>query len=461
MRRNKETILLVDDEEKLLAKLAAIVENHDYAVLTTTDGNEVIPMMENFPVDAVILDLVMPSLDGMTVLQRILDKNSSVPVIMLSGHGTISKAIKAIRLGAFDFLEKPVESERILITLENALKKSRLERERSLLIQDALERYQMISISEAMKKVFTLIEKAAPSNSRVLISGESGTGKELIAKALHLRSDRAGEPFVTVNCAAIPEELIESDLLGHEKGSFTGAYRKQIGKFEQASRGTLFLDEIGEMSLRIQAKVLRAIENGEIQSIGAKDSICVDVRIIAATNRDLKEAVRSKVFRQDLYYRLGVINIYIPPLRERKEDITILANHFINQYCEERKRDPVELSPGAVEMLFRHNWPGNVRELRNLIEKAIVLANSQTISGEEVRGYIEQNRMSADKSNIAGNTLSEVRMNAEREVIRSKLMANGWNYEKTASELDISRATIFKRIKELGIKRDSHSDGNH
>ncbi|MCK4764784.1 MAG: sigma-54-dependent Fis family transcriptional regulator [Candidatus Aminicenantes bacterium] len=458
-KRKKEIILLVDDDLNLLANLTEVLEKNGYAVLTTSDGNEVMPMMENFPVDAIILDLKMPTLDGMIVLQKVVEKHPSVPIIILSAFGSIDDAVKATKLGAFDFVEKPMEPERILITLENALKNSRLQKGHYLLLQEKMERYQMIGESEAMNKIFALIEKIAPGDSSVLISGENGTGKELIANALHLRSKRADERFVPVNCAAIPKELIEAELFGFEKGSFTHAIKKKVGKFVLAAGGTLFLDEIGDMSLDTQAKVLRAVESGEVQPIGRESSIQVDVRIAAATNKDLRKMVQAGTFREDLYYRLNVIEIHVPPLRKRKEDIPVLAEHYLNRFCLERKTKPVQLSPGANEALIRHKWPGNVRELRNLMEKTVVLADSETISGDEIQAFLEGNPVdkASNKTNPGGKTLEEIRINAERDAIKSKLMANDWNYMKAAGELAISRATLFKKIKDYGISRNNRS----
>jgi len=456
---NKSNILLVDDEEKLLVRLSDILEKHGYSVKTTTDGNQVIPLMAQMPIDAIILDLMIPPLDGMDVLENVIARFPLVPVIILSGHGSISKAIKAIRLGAFDFLEKPLESERVLITLENALKKSRLERERSILLQDALERYQMVGVSAAIQGIFSLIDRVALSDSRVLINGESGTGKELVAKALHFRSLRAGEPFVTINCAAIPEELIESELFGHEKGAFTGAMHRQSGKFEQASHGTLFLDEIGDMSLRIQAKVLRAIENGEIQPIGCKNAVSIDVRIIAATNCDLKEAIRNKTFREDMYYRLSVINISIPPLRERREDIPLLAQHFLDNLCRLRKRPIIKLTQAAIKKMENYSWPGNVRELRNLMEKIAILSSSEEINGEDMGMYLEElyvpqdQEQESQKKPAFGENLADIRHQSEKEAIELKLTTHHWNYEQVARALQISRATLFKKIRDYHIKR--------
>jgi len=455
MKQEKRTILLVDDEPKVLASLSSLLESLGYRTLKTLDPNEALAAIENQPVDLVLLDLVMPSLDGIEVLKRIMAKGLSLPVVMLSGHGTIAKAVEATKIGAFDFLEKPVEIDKIRITIENALTKYRLEKEKQSLLAHALEKYLMVGVSPAMAEIFELIDRAASTDSKVLVTGESGTGKELVARAIHLRSQRAAGPFIAVNCAAIPEDLIESELFGHEKGAFTGATERKLGQFELAHRGTLFLDEITDMSHRLQAKMLRAIETEEIQRIGGKETIKIDLRIIGATNRDIKEAVRDKLFREDLYYRLSVIKIHIPPLRERKEDIPVLVNHFLKIYCEERKRPLLRFHPAAMEALVSYSWPGNVRELKNLTEKIVVLAPKDTVSREEVEFFLKEASLNGhiflNPENPTG--LNEVRSKVEREVILAKLLANDWDYEKTAKELAVSRATLFNKLKKYGIRR--------
>lgn len=445
----------MDDEPKVLASLSSLLESLGYRTLKTLDPNEALAAIENQPVDLVLLDLVMPSLDGIEVLKRIMAKGLSLPVVMLSGHGTIAKAVEATKIGAFDFLEKPVEIDKIRITIENALTKYRLEKEKQSLLAHALEKYLMVGVSPAMAEIFELIDRAASTDSKVLVTGESGTGKELVARAIHLRSQRAAGPFIAVNCAAIPEDLIESELFGHEKGAFTGATERKLGQFELAHRGTLFLDEITDMSHRLQAKMLRAIETEEIQRIGGKETIKIDLRIIGATNRDIKEAVRDKLFREDLYYRLSVIKIHIPPLRERKEDIPVLVNHFLKIYCEERKRPLLRFHPAAMEALVSYSWPGNVRELKNLTEKIVVLAPKDTVSREEVEFFLKEASLNGhiflNPENPTG--LNEVRSKVEREVILAKLLANDWDYEKTAKELAVSRATLFNKLKKYGIRR--------
>ncbi len=461
MKNEKHTVLIVDDEEKILASLSSLLERSAYKVLVTREGGQALPLIEQNNVDIVILDLVMPEANGMNILKQILEQRPALPVIMLTGHGTISKAVEATKAGAFDFLEKPVESEKILISIENGLEKRRLEKERQFLLQNALDRYRMVGVSKAMKSVFGLIEKAAPADSRILITGESGAGKELVARAIHLRSARAARPFMTVNCAAIPDDLIESELFGHEKGSFTGAVQKQIGKFEQADGGTIFLDEIGDMSLRVQAKMLRAIEDMQIERVGGQGPLRVDARIIAASNKDLKKAVKEKAFREDLFFRLSVINIPVPPLRERREDIPALADYFIQIICEERKRPPLRFQTSALETLISYDWPGNVRELRNLIEKIIVLSPSEVITKDELAAFMNDSYLggnggrvhSLGGSEVLSATLASVRAKAEREALLAKLLSNGWDYEQTAKDLDISRATLFNKLREFSIKK--------
>jgi two-component system, NtrC family, nitrogen regulation response regulator NtrX len=454
-KTEKARILLVDDEEKILAALSFLLENRGYRVVATTDGHQALSFIEKDEVDAAIVDLVNPGMDGLTLLNEILARKPDFPVIMLTGHATIAKAVEATKLGAFDFLEKPAPTDKIVIVLENALARVRLVRERMLLLGDISEKYQMIGISKPLKDILAVVERAAPSDSRVLISGESGSGKELIARAIHLRSERAGKPFQIVNCAAIPEDLIESELFGHEKGAFTGAVQSRIGKFEAAGEGTLFLDEIGEMSPKVQAKVLRAIENKEIQRIGGTAVLTIDPRIIAASNRDLKQAVAAGNFREDLFYRLNVITIRVPPLRERKEDIPLLADHFLAMLCDERKRPLLRLHPSAMEALLHYEWPGNIRELRNLMEKLVVMSPQETISRREIEEFLQESAIGDVELSAAASasTLADARGRAEKDLIFAKLTANSWDYEKTADELNVSRATLFNKIRAYRIRR--------
>jgi len=450
------TILVVDDDAKVLRTLAGILKGRQFDVVTAENGRKALALIEKGGVDAVLLDLVLGRENGLAVLHRIAGDVPSLPVIMLTGHGTIAKAVEAVKMGAFDFLEKPVESEKIVLALENALRRGRLEKERSALIRDALSRFRIVGATKAMRDIEALIQRAAPSDARVLITGESGTGKELIARALHLRSPRGGEPFLVVNCAAIPEDLIESELFGHEKGAFTGATQRHEGSFKLASGGTLFLDEIGDMSLKVQAKVLRAIEDGEIRRVGGEETIQINTRIIAASNQDLRESIRKCAFREDLYFRLNVIDIHVPPLWERREDIPVLVAHFLSILSMEKKVPTPEIEPAAMELLIGHDWPGNVRELKNLLEKAIVLYPDELITRERVQELLRSTSLDEVKDRPE-RTLSEARKTAERESLEAKLLATGWDYERTARELGISRATLFNKLKEFGIKRSLNS----
>jgi two-component system nitrogen regulation response regulator NtrX len=450
------TILVVDDDAKVLRTLADILKSRQFDVVTAENGRKALQIIDEGRVDAVLLDLVLGREDGLEVLRRIGGCLPGLPVIILTGHGTITKAVEAVKVGAFDFLEKPVESEKIVLALENALRRQRLEKERSALIKDALSRFRIVGVTKAMRDIEALIQRAAPSDARVLITGESGAGKELIARALHLRSSRGGEPFLVVNCAAIPEDLIESELFGHEKGAFTGATQRHEGSFKLASGGTLFLDEIGDMSLKVQAKVLRAIEDGEIRRVGGEETLRINTRIIAASNQDLRESIRKAAFREDLYFRLNVIDIHVPPLRERREDIPVLVAHFLGLLGAEKKVPIPEVDPAAMELLIGYDWPGNVRELKNLLEKALVLHPGDIMTGTRVFELLKNTSLETVKDRT-NRTLSQSRKAAERESLLAKLLATGWDYDKTARELGISRATLFNKLKEYGIKRSLNS----
>jgi two-component system nitrogen regulation response regulator NtrX len=395
----------------------------------------------------------MPDIDGIEVLRVLRQSRPALPVIILSGHGTVARAVEATRLGAFDFLEKPIDSEKIVITLENALERSRLEKDRQYFINDSRERFPLIGRSKAIQDLLALATTVAASDSKVLLTGESGTGKELVARTIHLHSRRAAAPFLAVNFAAIPEDLIESELFGHEKGAFTGAQQRLEGKFEQAADGTLFMDEVGDMSLRMQAKVLRAIEENEIQPLGSKHALPVDARIIAASNRDLRQAVHAKSFREDLYYRLNVVNICVPPLRDRKEDIPALVEHFMQVFSQDQKRPSPCVTPESLAVLMGYSWPGNVRELRNFTEKLFVFCSGRNVSREEMTKLLSGSTLDGQSIDEGIPSLSEARSQAEREAILKALTANEWNYEETARDLFISRATLFAKVKQYSIKR--------
>ncbi|MDR2039665.1 MAG: sigma-54 dependent transcriptional regulator [Bacteroidales bacterium] len=381
-------ILVIDDERSIRNTLKEVLEYENHEVDTAVDGIEGIEMFGKGKYELVLCDIKMPNMDGMEVLEKILDMPGDAPVVMISGHGNIDTAVEAIKKGAFDFIEKPLDLNRLLITIRNAIEKKELVTETKVLKRRVNKTYEIIGESSAIKNVIEIIERVAPTDARVLITGSNGTGKELVARWLHEKSSRAGGPFVEVNCAAIPSELIESELFGHEKGSFTSAYKDRKGKFEAANKGTIFLDEIGDMSLSAQAKVLRALQENKISRVGSDKEIKVDVRIIAATNKDLKVAIEKSQFREDLYHRLSVILIRVPTLNERIEDIPLLADHFIKQICAEYGMPPKEITQEAIAELQKINWTGNIREFRNVIERLIILCD-KVITDKDVVAFAQ------------------------------------------------------------------------
>ncbi len=449
--KNK-TVLLVDDEKKVLILLSDALEAQGFIVKTTTYPSEALKILQDCPIDAVVLDLVMPGSDGIETLQAMKKIKPHLPVIMLSGHGTIEKAVKSLKLGAHDFLEKPVSSDKIAVTLKNVIELSRLEQDKAALLDTVRQEYRMIGNSRVMKGIIEMIEKMAPTDSPVLITGESGTGKELIARDLHYKSLRPAKPFVAVNCAAIPGDLLESELFGHEKGAFTGAVASKSGLLEQAHQGTIFFDEISEMSLRLQPKLLRALETMEIQRVGGTAVKKVDVRILSAANRDLAHAIQEKIFREDLFYRIAVLTIEAPPLRERQEDIPLLVEYFTKQSCLRQKIPPLTFHPHTMELLMEYRWPGNIRQLKNLVEKIVILTDAQEILPEAVRPYLIPGNGGLQNHLLPGEeTLEQSRQKAEKEKLLAKLHALDWDYKAVAEELNISRATLFNKIKAYGI----------
>jgi len=393
------------------------------------------------------LDVWLPGIDGIQALTKIRERNPELPIVMISGHGNIELAVNATRIGAYDFLEKPLSLERVLLVASRALERRTLELENKALKQDLTEKWRLIGNSPKMKQLSEQIDMAAKSNGRVLILGESGAGKELVAHTLHGSSTRASKPFIEMNCAAIPQELIESELFGHEKGSFTGAFERKKGKFELADEGTLFLDEVGDMSLSTQAKVLRVIETQEFQRVGGSKNIKVDVRIISATNKDLAEEVKKSTFREDLFYRLNVIPIPIPPLRERKEDIPELVDYFLGYFAAEYGQKPKKITPDGLKMLEVYDWPGNIRELRNVIERLVIMIPSNTVTPKNI--ILGE---AARSDYFTFNTLKEARESFEKDFIIKKLEENNWNISKTAEILDIERSNLHRKIKAYDIK---------
>src|SRR5829696_6534188 len=384
----KSRILVIDDEAAIRDSLKMTLEYEGYEFIGAATGQEGLALAEREAPDLVLLDVKMPGMDGIEVLERLRNMNEAVPVIVVSGHGTISTAVEATKKGAFDFIEKPFASERVLVSLRNALDSRQLRDEVRTLKKAVEVRHQMIGDSGGLKQIMAAVGRAAPTNATVLITGESGVGKELVARTIHRNSLRSRERFVQVNCAAIPEELIESELFGHEKGSFTGATEKQLGKFEQADRGTIFLDEVGDMSAKTQAKVLRVLQEGEVERLGSAKTIKVDVRVIAATNKNLEDEIERGGFREDLYFRLSVIPIRVPPLRDRREDIPALVRHFVDLFSRENNRRPHRFTPGAMEYMQKARWKGNVRELRNTVERLLIMTPGDTIDVDDLRDVV-------------------------------------------------------------------------
>jgi two-component system nitrogen regulation response regulator NtrX len=443
------SILIVDDESGIRESLSALLREEGYRVDAVASGEECLEAVAHRPIDLILLDVWLPGMDGLATLERLNESDAAPMVIMISGHGKIETAVRATKLGAFDFIEKPLSLEKIVLVIKNALDFGRLEQENRRLRAELQQRYQILGDSIPMKALRQQIALTAPTNGRVLIYGESGTGKELVARALHAQSTRANGPFVEVNCAAIPEELIESELFGHRKGSFTGASEDKTGKFQKADGGTLFLDEIADMSLKTQSKVLRALEEQRVEPIGAAQMVSVDVRVIAATNKKLEEEIARDKFREDLFYRLNVIPFTVPPLRDRTEDIPILANHFLADFSSTYGKKLKELAPQSMDILLRYPWPGNVRELRNLVERLVIMCPAQRIEPHHLPPEVFRDAAQNPQQPYA--TLQEARAAYEREFILRKLEENQWNMSKTASAIGLERTHLYRKMKSLGI----------
>ena len=449
-------ILVVDDEEGIRRVLHQLFEYEDHEVRSAGGGAEAIAIHQEFHPDVTFLDVKMARMDGLEALSRIRENDPAAVVIMISGHGTIDTAVEATRRGAFDFLEKPLDTDRLLVVLRNALQTQGLVQENARLRGEIESRHQIVGRSFALRQVLDRVEKVAPTDARVLVTGENGTGKELVARAIHRLSPRADKAFIEVNCAAIPSELIESELFGHMKGSFTGAHEDRAGKFELADGGTLFLDEIGDMSLQAQAKVLRALQEGIVTRVGGAKPINVDVRVLAATNKDLEEEIKGGRFREDLYYRLNVIPLHVPPLRERREDIAMLVRHFVETYAREANLRPKQFTDEALERMQRMDWPGNVRELRNTVERLLILAGGATVAADDVEllvgGRMKGGGLSGDL--LGCNTFAEFKEAAERAFILQKLRENDWNVSETARLLDMPRSNLYKKIERYELVRE-------
>jgi two-component system, NtrC family, nitrogen regulation response regulator NtrX len=450
-----QKILVVDDQSDIRYSLRQILELEGYEVAEASNGPAALAELDAGRFNTVLLDIKMNGMDGTEVLDRIVARDGAPPVLMISGHGDIATAVDCTRRGAMDFLEKPLQRDRVLVSVRNALSGNRLRAENQELKRRVDEESVLLGDSEPMRRLRADVTRAAPTAATVLILGESGTGKELVAREIHRASRVAAGPFVQVNCAAIPEELIESELFGHEKGSFTGAVRKQIGKFVEADGGTIFLDEVGDMSARAQAKVLRVLEVGEVEPVGAARSGRVDVRVIAATNRDLSESIRAGKFREDLYFRLNVVPLTTPPLRERAADIPALTAHFSQIFAERDHRKPRRFAASAVGLLMARAWAGNVRELRNLIERVLIMTDADPIEARDLPPEARVQPAEISSRGLELATLSDFKEFAEREFLVARLRENGWNISRTAEVIQTPRSNLYKKIEHHKISRES------
>ena len=463
-------VMIVDDEKGIREALRQVLEYEEIEVQASASGLEAIRAYPDFKPHLVFLDVKMEGMDGLETLKKIRELDPQAQVVMISGHGTIQTAVEATQLGAYDFLEKPLDTDRILLTLRNALQHVVLVSENVRLKQEFRAQYEIVGSSKAIRSLIALIEKVAPTPARVVITGENGTGKELVARAIHELSLRASRPFVEVNCAAIPTELIESELFGHMKGSFTGAFADRAGKFEMADGGTLFLDEIGDMSLSAQAKVLRALQEGVISPVGSGKAVPVDVRVIAATNKHLSAEIEEGRFREDLLHRLNVIPIHVPPLRERRADVPQLISHFLAELTKEGL-PPKEFDLAAVERLTAQDWPGNIRELKNAVERLLILASGPAVTQADVERLVgkgtgdgERVRVpvvpsGGDTSWLRAGTFEQFKQAAERAFLHRKLQEHDWNVSETARTLDMPRSNLYKKIERYGLTRDGEAGG--
>jgi two-component system, NtrC family, nitrogen regulation response regulator NtrX len=449
-------ILVVDDEEGIRKILRQVLEYEGHEVRVAGGGGEAIQLYGETRPDLVFMDVKMARMDGLEALDRIREQDPAACVVMISGHGSIETAVEATRRGAYDFLEKPLDTDRLLVTIRNALQQRGLAAENQRLRGEVESRYEIVGRSFAVRALLDRIEKVAPTDARVLITGENGTGKELVAHAIHRLSGRTDAQFVEVNCAAIPSELIESELFGHMKGSFTGAHADRAGKFEQASGGTLFLDEIGDMSLAAQAKVLRALQEGIVTRVGGERPIRVDVRVIAATNKNVEEEIAAGRFREDLYHRLNVVPIRVPPLRERREDIPMLVRHFAEKAIAEQRLPTRQFTDDALDLLSRLDWSGNVRELRNTVERLLILGRGGDVSGADVERLVGGARMadSLSAEMLGAPTFAEFKERAERAYILAKLREHDWNVSETARTIEMPRSNLYKKIERYSLVRE-------
>lgn len=443
-------ILVVDDERNIQNILKEVLTEEGYAVITTGTGKGCIDAVKKEFFDAIILDVKLPDMDGISIIENLKKTSRESEIIVISGHATIEMAVEAIKKGAYDFIKKPLSLEKVRIVLRHAIEMHNFRKEKKNWDREIEERYRMIGESSAIKEVKGMIEKVAPLDSKVLIIGESGVGKELVAYAIHKKSKRKDESFIKVNCAAIPTELVESELFGYEKGAFTGAVGKKIGKFESADKGTILLDEIGDMDLATQAKVLRLIEIGEVMPLGSTEAISIDVRLIASTNKNIEEEVKRGNFREDLFFRLNVFPIKVPPLRERKKDIPFLIDHFVDDVISQSAIGHKDFSKEAVDVLLKYSFPGNIRELKNIIERLLILKEGDLIGAEDVKSLLTEVGKGKEVS-LLQQPYKDAKRNFEKLYIEEKLKENTWNISKTAKELGIERPNLHRKMRELGI----------
>lgn len=454
----QKTILVVDDEKSIRDALRMILEYEGYGIEEADSGLSAIQQVKTRNIGAIVLDIKMQGMDGIETLEAIKKINPSIPIILLTGHGTIETAVEATKKGAFDFLSKPPDRDKILITLRNAFKQEYLLRENAEMKMQIESDDQIIGASDGIRGVIEIINRVAPTDARVLITGENGTGKELVAKAIHRYSARSDKPFIEVNCAAIPTELIESELFGHEKGAFTGATTQRIGKFELAHHGTIFLDEIGDMSSHTQAKVLRVLEEGTFERVGGSKQITVDVRVISATNKNLPEEIGQGHFREDLLHRLNVIPIHIPALRDRRDDIPVLINHFIAVVCERNKLLRKSFTQEAIDRLRSMNWRGNVRELRNAVERLLIMAPGHEITKKDVETSMMGSANAFNELISMDASFQEFKDQTEKLFIQKQLERYNWNISRTAEELDIQRSHLYTKMKKYGLMREGQTE---
>jgi two-component system nitrogen regulation response regulator NtrX len=446
----KERILIVDDEAGVRSALSGVLRDEGYTVEAVDSGEACLDRAMRTAFDAIVLDIWLPGMDGLATLGKLQERRVEAPVVMISGHGNIESAVRAIKMGAFDFVEKPLSLDKTVLVVGNAVRQRRLETENRELRATVGRKQTIVGDSYVVRQLLEQVAMAAPTNGRVLIFGENGTGKELVARTIHGHSRRARGPFIEVNCAAIPEELIESELFGHVRGAFTGATADRRGKFELADGGTLFLDEIGDMSVKTQAKVLRALQEQVVEPVGGASSVKVDVRVIAATNKDLPTEIRAGRFREDLYFRLNVIPIFVPPLRERDNDVILLADHFIAEFAREYGRRPKHLDSGAATGLRSYRWPGNVRELRNVIERLMIMVPGDTISLPNL-AFLQEAAVGMEPPDAAPLPLHEARDRFERDYILRALAANHGNISRTADALGVERSNLYRKMRGFGI----------